>query len=389
MRINSIRKLSSLSGKKILLRLDLNVPIKNGKIEDDFKIVKSLKTINFLLNKNAKIIILSHLGRPEGRRVRGLSLKPVALRLGRLLGKNIKIIEDFGGFEPGNVVAEMKEGDLVMFENIRFNPDEDKNGRLFAKRLAKLADVYVNDAFAVSHRLAASLGCIKDYLPSYAGLLLEEEVLNLDKVLNPQKPLVVIMGGAKIGTKISLINNLEKKAHRILIGGGIANNFLVAHGFEVGRSLTDKKSIDIARNIKNKKIILPVDVITSSKKDKWKAHVKGLGDVESDDYIFDIGPKTIKLFSSYIRKANTIVWNGPLGMFEEDKYKHGSLCVGQTIASRSKGKAFGMVGGGETVEVAKMTKMEKSFDWISTGGGAMLTYLGGQKMPGLKGIVKK
>ena len=389
MRIKSVRNLNGLSGKKVLLRLDLNVPIKNGKIKDDYKIVQSLETVNFLIRKNAKIILISHLGRPDGKIVESFSLSPVAAKISDLLGKKIKIISDFEGFEAGNAVAKMDEGDVLMFENIRFHPGEDKNNRSFAKNLARLADIYVNDAFAVSHRLSASVGCIKDYIPSYAGLLLEQEVLNLGRVLNPKKPLILVMGGAKISTKIALMKNLEKKSYRILVGGGIANNFLAAHNFEIGRSLSDKESIHLAEKLKDKKIIFPIDVVVSSKKDAWEPKVKILRDINKDDYIFDIGPRTIKLCSDYIKKANTIIWNGPLGMFEVEKYKHGSIYIGRVIASRSKGRAFGVVGGGETVEAVKMTKMMDDIDWVSTGGGAMLTFLSGQKMPGLKGIVRR
>lgn len=388
MRIKSLRSLGDISGKKVLLRTDLNVPIKNGKIKDDYKIVKSLETINFLVKKNAKIIIVSHLGRPEGKRRKSLSLAPIALKLGDFINKKIKFVKDFESFEAGNVISKMSEGDIAMLENIRFYPGEDANDRSFGKKLSKLADIYVNDAFAVCHRASASLGSIKSYIPSYAGILLENEVVNLSKILNPKKPLIVVMGGAKVSTKIALIKNLEKRAHRILIGGGMASNFLAAHNFEIGRSMADSKSIALARKLKDKKIILPVDVVSSSKKNNWKAQVKNLSEIKKDDYIFDIGPRTIKLFSDYIKKANTVIWNGPLGMFEDEKYKHGSLYIGRIIATRSKGRAFGVVGGGETVEAIKMTKMINYVDWVSTGGGAMLTFLSGQKMPGLKGIVK-
>ncbi len=413
MTIKSIRKVKKLFGKKVLLRTDFDVSIKNNRIKDEYRIVQQLPTIRFLLRLRCKIIIVTHLGRPleKGKlsaraRLRGqadrkiknkeyFTAKPIAKRLSQLLGRNVRFVKDGVSFKAGTEISRMKNGEIIMLENLRFENGEQKNSRILARNLAKLADIYVNDAFAVSHRAHASVSAIKNYLPSYAGLLLEKEIVNLHKVLNPKKPLVIVIGGAKITTKIPLIKKLHKKAERILIGGALANNFFVARGFKVGKSLVDKQSIKFAKSFLprwqaggNKNIILPIDVVISNKESGWRAVVKNVNQVGINDYIFDIGPETVRLYANFIKKAKTIIWNGPMGVFEEEKFKHGTLSIARVIASRSTGSAFGVVGGGETIEALKMTKMIDYVDWVSTGGGAMLAFLGGGKMPGLKGIVK-
>lgn len=383
MKVKSIRNVKNLAGKIVLLRADLNAPIKGGKIKDDYKIVAILPTVRYLLRHNAKIIIATHLSGDN-------TAEPIAKRLAELMGKKILFIGDCVGRKVASAVAEMAPKDVIFLENLRLNPGEEKNDKKFAKALAGLAEIYVNDAFGVDHRRHASLSAIKKYLPGYAGLLLEKEILNLNKILKPREPLVFIIGGAKIQTKISLIKKLAKMSFRVLIGGALANNFIAAHGYEIGRSVADKAGIKIAAELarKYKNIILPVDVIVAKKIDGKNIEVRPVNRVSADDMILDVGPRTIKLFVSFIRQANTIIWNGPLGYFENDHFKHGTLSIARFVASRSTGSAFGAVGGGETIEALKMTKMEHYIDWVSTGGGAMLTYLGGEPMPGLKGIVK-
>jgi len=379
---------SKLAGKKVLVRADFNVPLRAGEIKDDYKIIKGLATIKFLLKNNCRVIILTHLGEPTAGKINEkFSVKPIAKRLGELLGSNVKFISSCIGLQVGTAVSRLKYGEILVLENIRFEPGETTNSRQLAKELAKLADIYVNDAFAVSHRNHASVSAIKKFLPAYAGWLLEQEVVNLKKMQNPKRPLVVVLGGAKINTKISLIKKVGKKAKNILIGGALANNFFLAHGLEIGQSLYDKESLTFAKKFKGQSLILPVDVVVASSVDS-KAKVKSVNQLDSQDAIYDIGPKTVSLFSSIIKQANTIFWNGPLGMFEEDKFKHGTLAIGRIIAARSRGQAFGVAGGGETVEALKMTKMMEYLDWVSTGGGAMLAFLGGEKMPGLAGIIK-
>jgi phosphoglycerate kinase len=389
MKIKMIKDIKKLSGKRVLLRVDLNVPIKDGKIEDDFKIIKQLPTIKFLLESNAKVILFTHLGRPKiGADNKHLSVKPICKRLSGVLHKNIKFIPECIGFEAGTAVADMNDGDIVMLENIRFEDGEKKNDRSLAKELAKLADIYVNNAFAVSHRAEASVDAIKNYLPSFAGFLLIDEVKHLRKVfVEPEKPLIVIIGGSKIATKINLIKQFNNSAHRILIGGALANNFFVAHNIRVGKSLIDTDTIEFAKSFKNKNILLPVDVIVNNQVDGDRVRVRKINEIKEDDCIYDIGPETIKLYAGFIKKAKTLIWNGPLGMFEKKSYSNGTLAIARLIATVSSGYAYGVAGGGETVEALKATKMMDHVDWVSTGGGAMLAYLGGENMPGLKKII--
>jgi 3-phosphoglycerate kinase len=387
MKIKSIKQIKNLVGKRVLLRADFNVPIKDGVIKDDYKLVKGLQTIKFLKDNGCKIIILTHLGKPKpGKIDKKYSVKPLANRLSVLLNEKIEYVDDCAGLKAGTKVSKLTNGQILILENIRFEKGELKNGNQLAKNLSKLADIYVNDAFAESHRDYTSMSAIKKYMPSYAGLLLEQEVISLSKALTPKKPLVVVLGGAKIGTKIKLIKNLQIKASNILIGGALANNFFMARGLEIGASLFDKESVNFAKKFSNTKVILPVDVVVMEKGSK-NAVIKFANKVGETDAIYDIGPDTIRLFSSLIKKANTIFWNGPLGRFEDQSFKHGTIAIASVIASRSHGQAYGVVGGGETVEALKMTKMLDYVDWVSTGGGAMLAYLGGEKMPGLKSLV--
>jgi phosphoglycerate kinase len=335
------------------------------------------------------VIILTHLGEPKpGKFDKKYSVKPVAEHLSKLLNKKIKLINNYNEFKTGTVVGRMKEGDVAMLENVRFESGETDNGQEFCARLSKLADIYVNDAFAVSHRNHASVSGIKRYLPAYAGFLLELELTSLNKILQPQQPLVLIMGGSKISTKATLVKNLSPKAYKILIGGALANNFLAAKGYEVGNSLIDVDSIKFAQKLKAKNIVLPVDVIVASSLSGRNEQIKSINEVGKNYYILDIGPKTIKLFADFIKKANTLVWNGPLGMYENKKFKYGTQTIATLIGSRAAGRAFGVVGGGETIDAVKESKIVDEMDWVSTGGGAMLSYLGGEEMPGIKGLVK-
>jgi len=385
--MKSIRTIKKIAGKKVLLRADFNVPIDKDKILDDFKIVASLPTIRFLVRYKCKIIIISHLGRPGGKGLKKYSLKPIVRRLSSFLDSQVGFVDDCVGFKPGNKISKMKAGEVLILENLRFDKGEEKNDKKFAKQLASYADVYVNNAFANSHRNHASMVAVKNFLPFYAGFLLEKEIENLNKAMHPRKPLVIILGGVKVATKIPLIKKFYNKASKILVGGVLANNFLAAHKLEIGRSLADKKSIALAKRFKSKNILLPIDVVVSEKKyGGSKATAKSVNKVKNQDKILDIGPETIKLYSRFIKKAQTIVWNGPMGMFENEHFKHGTLSIARVVASRSTGKAFGVVGGGETVEALKMTKMLDHVDWVSTGGGAMLAYLGKEKMPGLEKI---
>lgn len=388
MPIKTIKDAPKLTGKKVLWRVDFNVPIKSGKITEDYKIIQHLPSIRYLLENKCSVVIVTHLGRPEaGIFDHNFSVAPLAKRLGELIQKEVKVLDDIHSLKTGTVISSLKSGEVVMLENIRFFKGEEKNSKKLATELAKLADIYVNDSFAVDHRAHASVSAVQKLLPSYAGLLLRDEIDNLSRGLNPQKPLIAIVGGVKLKTKVRLLKVLEQKAEKVLIGGALANTFIAAHGFEVGRSIVDKESIGVAKRMRGKNLLLPVDVVVSTKKQGGHTTVKEVNKIDRDDYIFDIGPKTIKLYSSYIKKANTLLWNGPMGFFELKEFRHGTLSIARLVASRSKGSAYGIVGGGETVEALKQAKMFDDIDWVSTGGGAMLTYLGGEKMPGLVKLI--
>ncbi|MEI6835523.1 MAG: phosphoglycerate kinase [Candidatus Falkowbacteria bacterium] len=387
MTLNSIKKIKGLKNKKVLVRVDFNVPLENGKIKDDYRIVSAVPTINYLTEAGAKVILMAHLGDPGAKVVPELSLKPVAKRLAQILKKPVHFVSETVGYRADEEVKKMLAGEILFLENLRFNDGELKDDFKFAKRLAGHADVYVNEAFSVCHRKQASVSAIRKILPTYYGLQLVSEVKNLDRVLKPVKPLIVIMGGAKISTKAPIISRMYDKADEILLGGGLANNFFKHQKLEIGKSLADSDSeVFIKPFFKGQKlaakIILPIDVVVCGRNKLPK--IKKLAEVLKTDSIFDIGPETIALFSNYIKTAQTIIWNGPLGKFEENSYKHGTLAIATSVAARSTGKAFGLVGGGETVEALKQTKMEAYVDFVSTAGGAMLAYLGGDKMPGLK-----
>lgn len=389
MSIRSIKDIVNLSGRNLLLRTDFNVPIERGEIKDDYKIKQQLPTIKYLCDHGCKIVIVTHLGRPDKEKIKKLySVRPIAKKLSELLGKEVKFIDGCVGREAEDEIKKAGRSEIVMLENIRFAEGEMENSEILAQKLAKLGELYVNDAFAVSHRAQASVNAIQNYLPSYAGLLLEEEIVNLNKALRPKEPLVVLIGGAKITTKIPLIRNLRQKAKYILVGGALANNFIAAQKLEVGKSLVDKESIKFAEGlVKDKKIILPIDVVVSDQRTGGKPKIRNIDQVDENEYIFDIGPQTTRQFAVLIKEAKTIIWNGPMGMFEERSFQHGTLSIARVVAARSTGYAFGVVGGGETVEALRMTKMFEFVDWVSTGGGAMLAYLGGEKMPGFTKIV--
>lgn len=387
--IKSIKNLKKLSGKKVLLRVDFNVPIEKNEIKNDFKIKASLETINFLLSKNAKIIIISHLGRPDKTNLSKYTLKPIAKKLEDLLGLKIKFFNDCIGREVANQIDKLKKTEILMLENLRFYQEEENNNNFFAAQLASLADIYVNDAFGVCHRKHASVDKIKKHIPSYAGLLLEKEFKNLNKIFYHEKPLIVIIGGAKLKTKIPLIRRLEPFADKILVGGVLANNFLLARGFEVGKSMVSLDSLDFAKKFQSKKLILPIDVLVgANKEEKFRGKVKKITKVQKVDCILDIGPNTVNLFSNFIKKSKTIVWNGPMGLFEDKDFNGGTMAIAYSVAKNAKGKTFAVVGGGETVEAVQQAKVDNQIDWISTGGGAMLAFLSGKKMPGFKKIIK-
>ncbi|NCD00544.1 phosphoglycerate kinase [bacterium] len=390
MNIKSLNKIKSFNKKTVLVRCDFNVPIEKGRVKENYKMKMTLDTINFLLEKGAKVVLMSHLGRPEKKGDLKFSLKPVAKELSLMLEKKVIFSEELFGKNVKKKIKDLKDDEVLLLENLRYFKEEKKNSLSFAKKLSSLADIYVNDAFAVSHREAASVSAIKKYLPSYAGLLVEKEVNNLSKGLEPKEPLVSVIGGIKISTKIKLLEQLSKDSKYVLLGGALANNFFLAQGKELGKSLVDLDSLDWINNfLKNKKnsqkIILPVDFLVSSGK---KRHIKKINEIKEKDNILDIGPETIALFSKYIKLAKTVIWNGPMGKFEDDNFKQGTLAVARLIAIASTKRMFSIVGGGETVQALKQLSLDKYINWVSTGGGAMLQFLSKEKMPGLDKIVK-
>lgn len=396
MKLNTLSNLRKLKGVRVLLRVDFNVSVgAKGDISehDDKRIRAAVPTIEHLLDKGAKVILVSHLGRPEGREKK-YSLEPAAKHLGMLLGREVGFVKE--SIEDDEKVdrklAKMKDGGIVMLENTRFYSGEEKNNVFLARRLASFADVFVNDAFAVAHREHASTAGVAKLLPSYAGKLMAEEVKQLTRLLeDPEHPYIVLLGGAKISTKLPVIKKLMPLADKILIGGGMANNFFRAKKLEVGRSLVSRKDIGLARTLLGKKkIVLPKDVVVAKKlSDDADIRVTVPEGVRKDEYIVDIGPETMRSYAFELKKGQTLVWNGPVGIFEIKKFSHGSVILARVVASRAGGKAFGVVGGGDTLPVLSKTKMEEYVDHVSTGGGAMLDFLAGKFLPAISPLVAK
>jgi len=399
MKIQSIRQLKKLTDQCVLVRVDFNVPIVKGKVKEEYKIEKSIPTIAHLLRAGAKVIMVSHLGRPEGKYEKKLSLKPVLEPLREMLKADIEFLtdkkcDDNYWKKAKAMVTEMVGGQVLLLENIRFFDGEEKNDKKLSKALAGLADIFVLDGFAVAHRAASSVSGVADFLPAYAGLLLEEEVDGLSKVLKkPAKPFVVVLAGIKIETKIPVLKKILPLADHILLGGGIFNTYLAATGHQVGTSAVDTEYFPEAiKYCVNKKIILPVDVIVGhadGKKARAFKIDKDFNITDNKMAIYDIGPETVKLYTKYIKTAETLVWNGAMGFFEQHPYEYGTHAIARLIASRSTGKAFGVCGGGETVETLKRLHLMEDIDLVSTGGGAMLEFLSGKILPGIKAVSKK
>jgi len=391
--MRSIKDELNLSEKKILLRLDLNVPLNDGKITDTTRIDKIIPTIIFLLKNNAKIIILSHIGRPEGKIVSSLSLKPVCEDLKNKLNESVKLITKNLKEIDSDELFNNQDIKIVMLENIRFYEEEEKNDNKFAKHLASLADIYVNDAFSCSHRAHASIFEVTKFLPSYAGLQLNSEINALGKITSEiKKPITCIIGGSKISTKINIIKNLIPKFDNIIIVGGMANNILKFKGYNIGKSIQEDncdKTIEEIFSLaikKNCKIIYPEDV-TIGKDLNGSPKIKEVNDVSEDELILDIGPKSIKNINDIIEKSNTILWNGPAGYFENPSFAKGSLEIMKKIIEKNKAKTiFSVVGGGDTVALLNSVGAINDFDFVSTAGGAFLEYLEGKELPGIRAL---
>lgn len=374
------------------MRVDFNVPMdKEGGIIDDTKMRAALPTIEYVIKKEGRLILMSHLGRPKGKPDPEYSLKAVASHLGTLLNKPVNMAPDCIGPEAQAAVDELKPGEVIMLENVRFHAEEEKNDPQFSKKLAALGDVFVNDAFGSAHRAHSSTAGVADFIPAYAGFLLETEVSMLRKALeHPESPRVAILGGSKVADKLGLIKNLLDKMDVILIGGGMANTFIKAQGYNIGKSICENDRLDEAKGLLqrsgNCRIMLPTDVVIGAELTAEAASSQVPVDkVPDDQMILDIGPETVKAFSEQIMKAHTIVWNGPVGVYEYSQFAHGTEEIARAVAAS---KAVSVIGGGDTAAIPVSLGLEKDITHISTGGGATLEFLEGRVLPGVESCEK-
>lgn len=385
-----------VEGRRVLVRVDFNVPMKNGEITDDFRIQSSLKTIKYLIDQKARVILMSHLGRPKGEYKKEFSLAPVKTRLEELLGQDVVFIEATTPANDLTIAASenLKNGQVMLLENTRFSPGEEKNDPEFAKLLAKHADYFVNDAFGTAHRAHASNVGVSELLPSAAGFLVAKEIEYIkDNLDNPQRPFVAILGGAKVSDKIGVIENLLNKVKAILIGGAMANTFLKANGYDMGKSLVEDDKLELAKSLIEKAkearvdLVLPVDVVVSESLDKPKG-VKTvlLEDLPKDTMALDIGKMTINLFADKIKKAKLVIWNGPMGVFENEKFSKGTFEIAKAVAESD---AISIIGGGDSALAVKLSGYEDKVSHVSTGGGASLEMMEGKELPGIAAISDK
>ena len=391
--MNNIKDQENLNQKKILLRLDLNVPLKDGVITDETRIEKILPVINFLIKKQAKIIIISHVGRPKGKINKDLSLKPICENLEKKIKKKIKLLKDDVFKINKEDLFKHPNDQIVFLENIRFYREEEINDASLAKHLAELADLYVNDAFSCSHRAHASICKITEFLPSFAGLQFETEISALKKVTSEiKKPITCIIGGSKISTKIGIIKNLISKFDNIIIVGGMANNIIKYTGGQIGKSVKEENCElmikEIFDSLKNYSctITFPEDVLIGKNLED-QSQIKGINNIQDDDFILDIGPKTLNKIKNIIEKSETVLWNGPAGYFENPNFANGSYEIAKAIIKKNKNKSiYSVVGGGDTIAVINEIKGLENFNFVSTAGGAFLEYLEGKELPGIKAL---
>lgn len=375
--------------KRVLVRCDFNIPLnENGEISDDFRIKKTLPTIEYLIKHGAKIILMAHLGEPDGKVAENLRLTSVQKRLEEYLKISVRKTEDCVGEETTDSISKMQPGEVLLLENLRFHLEEKNNEENFARELAKLGDIFINDAFGACHRAHASVAGLPKFLPSGVGFLLEEEVKTLSRVLgNPEHPLVVIIGGAKIESKIKVIRRFLEIGDHLLLGGKIANAILRIKGIWLGEPLPEEKAIKELENVDltSTKLHLPVDVLASlDKSGQVSVRQSAPAEVGTEELLLDIGPETINIFSQIIQQAKTILWTGPLGFFENEKFAEGTRKIAEAIAENKS--AFSVLGGGDTLSAISQFNLQDKFSYVSTGGGAMLTFLSGEKMPGLAAL---
>jgi len=385
-----------VSGKRILVRVDFNVPLdeKTGAINDDSRMRATLPTIQYLTKQGAKVILISHLGRPKGRVIDNLRLTVLAQRLSQILGQQVGVATDCIGPEVEKSVATLKSGDILFLENLRFHSDEETGSDSFARALARLGDIFVNDAFGTSHRAHASIVGIANYLPAVAGLLLEKELNNLGQILkNPVRPFASLLGGAKVSDKVGMLENIMDKMDYLLIGGGMAATFLKAMSYEVGLSLVEADRVSTAAELISKskesdvRLLLPIDVIVASELgDEAEVETVLIENIPKEKKIADIGPQTIESFSTELRKCKTVFWNGPLGVHEISRFDAGTQALARLLAELD---AATIIGGGSTAEAINGMGLAGKMTFVSTGGGASLKYLGGKKLPGVDSLLDK
>ncbi|MFX4262572.1 phosphoglycerate kinase [Pelotomaculum propionicicum] len=384
-----------VAGKRVLVRVDFNVPLdKNGHVSDDTRIVEALPTINYLVEQGAKVILVSHLGRPKGQINEKYKMDPVAKKLSELLGREVVKVDECVGDQPREAIGRMRGGDVILLENVRFHPEEEKNDEKFSRQLADLADIYVNDAFGTAHRAHASTEGVSEFLPAVAGFLMEKELDILGRLLiHPERPFVAIIGGAKVSDKIAVVSNLLDKVDTMVIGGGMSNTFLKAQGYDVGKSLLETDKIDLAKGLiaeaKNKgvKLLLPLDVVVApgAAPDAEQKTVPA-GQIPADWMALDIGQETVALFTEAMKAASTIVWNGPMGVFEMAPFAKGTEAIARAMA---ESKATTIIGGGDSASAVKKAGVADKITHISTGGGASLEFLEGKVLPGVAVLMEK
>ena len=385
-----------VKGKRVLLRVDFNVPlnINTGAISDDSRIRASLPTIKYLVDHKAKVILCSHLGRPEGKVVENLRMAPIAQRLSQLMSLPVSTASDCIGQEVESKVGTLKEGDILVLENLRFHPEEEADDADFARKLAGLADIYVNDAFGTAHRAHASTVGVAKYLPAVAGLLMKKELKVMEKLLhNPERPSACLIGGAKVSDKIELLQNMLRKVDMLLVGGGMAATFLKAQGYEVGHSLVEDDKLDLAKKLLQEAkewrvpFLLPIDAVVAEEiKAGASTRVVPTTNIPPGSHIVDIGPKSIELFYSELRKCRTIMWNGPMGIYEIPQFAQGTRSIASFLSSLD---ATTIIGGGSSAEVVQEMGLTDKMTHVSTGGGASLRFLEGATLPGVKVLLDK
>jgi phosphoglycerate kinase len=384
------------SSKRVLVRVDFNVPLdeQTGAIMDDSRIRAALPTINYLIERGARVILCSHLGRPEGRVVEGLRMKGVGQRLSQLLGRPVETVRDCIGPEVEKAVAGLKDGDVLLLENLRFHPEEEQNGAAFAQALAKLADIYVNDAFGTAHRAHASVVGVTRYLPAVSGLLLEQEMINLGRILkDPPRPFGALLGGAKVSDKVGMIENIMDKVDYILVGGGMAATFLKAKSYRIGKSLLEAEKVATAAELMEKAsrrgvtLMLPLDVVVAAEvTPEAEGRLVSIENIPEDRRIVDIGPETIKAFQGALAKCQAVFWNGPMGIYELPRFAEGTKALAQFLAGLG---ATTVIGGGSTADAVAEMGLTDRMSFVSTGGGASLDFLSGKVLPGIEALPDK